>query len=164
MSEAPTSVFNPEVFLDAQQEEVNEKRALIPVDNPDSDDHLYVAVIGEIRTDSGTIGKDDNIGKPWVSMVIPLKLQFGAEVQALGLPAEFQLTDRCFLDLTPEGGLDNSKGKNNKQRIYREATGLNVPGETFAWRMMTGQVVKVKLVHESYNDNFVEKVNQILPS
>jgi len=157
------SVFDPSVFLDAQTNEVNEKRANIPVDNPDSTDGLYVAVIGEIKTDSGTIGKGERTGQPWISMIIPLKLQFGSAVQAMGLPAEFQLTDRAFLDITPQGGLDNSKGKNNQQRKYREAAGLNKPGEPFAWRMLTGKVVKVKVAHEFYNDAIVEKVSQILP-
>ena len=164
MSEQPGSVFDPNVFLDAQVDEVNEKRATIPVDNPDAEDGLYMAVIGEIKTDSGVIGKGDNIGQPWISMIIPLKLQFGPKVQGLELPAEFQLTDRAFLDITPEGYLDNSKGKNRQQRMYREATGLNVPGEPFAWRMLQGRVVKVKLAHELYEGNIVEKVSQILPS
>ena len=164
MSEQQTSVFDPNVFLDAQVDEINEKRATIPADNPDEEDGLYMAVIGEITTASGTIGKGDRTGEPWISMVIPLKLQFGPKVQALELPAEFQITDRAFLDLTSEGSLDNSKGKNRSQRTYREATGLNVPGEAFAWRMLQGRTVNVKLAHELYEGNVVEKVAQILPS
>ena len=97
------SVFDPNVFLDAQVNAPNEKRAIIPAENPDSEDGLYTAVIGEIKTDSGTIGKGDRAGQPWISMIIPLKLQFGPKVQGLELPAEFQLTDRAFLDITPEG-------------------------------------------------------------
>jgi hypothetical protein len=158
------SAFDPSVFLDATTTEVKEKRAQIPTENPDSADGLYTAVIGEIKTDSGTIGKGDNAGKPWISMVVPLKLQFGPAVQGLGLPPEFQVTDRAFLDLTPQGGLDNSKGKNNQQRKYREATGLNKPGETFAWRMCTGKIVKVKIVHELYQDAIVEKVAGVFPA
>ena len=164
MSAVIPSAFDPNVFLDATTTEVNEKRAAIPTENPDSTDGLYTAIIGEIKTDSGTIGKGDNIGKPWVSMIIPLKLQFGPAVQGLGLPAEFQLIDRAFLDLTPQGGLDNSKGKNNQQRRYRDATGLNTPGEPFAWRMLTGKMVKVKISHELYEGNIQERVAQILPS
>lgn len=158
-----TSAFDPGVFLDATTTEVNEKRALIPAENPGSADGLYVAVIGEIKTDSGTIGKGDRAGQPWISMVIPLKLQLGAELQALGLPPEFQLTDRVFLDLNPQGGLDNSKGKNRGQRAYREATGMNVPGQAFAWRMLSGKTLKVKVVHELYEGNIVEKIGQVLP-
>jgi len=158
------SVFDPNLFLDAQTDVANEKRAIIPVENPDSEDGLYMAVIGEIKTDSGTIGKGDRTGQPWISMIIPLKLQFGAKLQGLELPAEFQLTDRAFLDITPQGTLDNSKGKNRSQRMYRDATGLNVPGEPFAWRMLEGRPVKVKLAHELYEENIVEHVAQIFPS
>ena len=158
------SAFDPQAFLDAQTNEANEKRPTIPAENPADANGLFTAVIGEIKTDSGTISKGDNAGNPWISMIIPLKLQIPAAIQALGLPAEFQVTDRVFLDLTPQGGLDNSKGKNRGQRTYREATGMNKSGETFAWRMLTGKIVKVKIAHELYNGNIVEKVSQILPA
>jgi len=157
------SVFDPNIFLDAQITEVNEKRPPIPTENPDDPNGLYTALIGEIKTDSGVIGKGDRIGQPWCSMVVPLKLQFPPAIQALGLPAEFQLTDRVFLDLTPQGSLDNSKGKNRGQKAYRDATGLNEPGTTFAWRMLTGRVVKVKVAHELYEGSIVERVAAILP-
>lgn len=159
-----SSAFDPNVFLDAQQDEVNEKRPPIPTENPEDENGLYTAIIGEIKTDTGTIGKGDNAGKPWVSMIVPLKLQLPPAIQGLGLPPEFQLTDRAFLDLTPQGGIDNSKGKNRQQRQYREATGLNVAGEPFAWRMLTGKVVKVKITHELYNEAIQEKIAAILPS
>lgn len=159
-----SSVFDPSVFLDAQQSEANEKRAVIPADNPASADGLYIAQIGEIKTASGIIGKGERTGQPWAQMIVPLKLQLPPEVQALGLPSEFQLTDRPMLDLTIQGSLDNSKGKNNAQRRYREATGLNKPGEVFSWRMLQGKVVKVKLVHELFEGNIVEKIGQVLPS
>lgn len=158
------SQFDPSVFLDATTTEVNEKRPPIPTENPDDANGLYTAVIGEIKTDSGVIGKGDNTGKPWVSMIIPLRIQVPAAIQALGLPAELTLTDRAFLDLTPQGGLDNSKGKNRRQKDYRDATGTNVAGQAFAWRMLQGKVVKVKVTHEMYEGNIQERPSQILPS
>jgi hypothetical protein len=158
------SQFDPNVFLDAQVTEVNEKRPPLPTENPEDPNGLYVAVIGEIKTDSGTIGKGDRIGQPWISMVIPLRIQVPAAVQGLGLPPELTLTDRAFLDLTPQGGLDNSKGKNRQQRAYRDATGMNVPGVPFAWRMLQGRTVKVKVTHELYEGNIQERPAQILPS
>lgn len=158
------SAFDPNVFLDAQQTEVNEKRPPLPTENPDDPNGLYTAVIGEIKTDAGTIGKGDRTGQPWVSMVIPLRIQVPGVIQALGLPEELTITDRAFLDLTPQGGIDNAKGKNRQQRAYRDATGTNVPGEAFAWRMLTGRVVKVKIAHELYQESLQEKVAAILPS
>jgi len=156
------SAFNPEAFLDATTSEVNERRAPLPIENPASADGLYTAVIGDITTGSGIIGKGDKAGQPWVSMVVPLKLEIPQQLQdALGFGPTFTLTDRAFLDLTPQGTLDNGKGKNGQQRTYREATGLNNPGEPFSWRMLTGKVVKVKVTQEMYNGNPVEKVSGI---
>jgi len=158
------SVFDPNTFLDAVQTEVNEKRATIPADNPDSPDGLYLARVGEIKTASGVIGKGERTGQLWLQMVVPLKLQLPAQVQALGLSSEFQLTDRPMIDLTAQGGIDNAKGKNNAQRIYRDATGLNKPGEPFSWRQMEGKMVKVKVAHELYQGNVVEKVAGVFPA
>lgn len=159
------SVFDPQNFLDAQITDANEKRPPVPTENPDTADGMYTALIGEIKdTKSGTIGKGDRTGQPWLSVQVPLKLQIPASVQALGLPAEFQLTDGVFIDLTPSGAVDNSKGKNVRQRIYRDATGTNVPGEPFSWRMLQGKVVKVKVTHETYNGGIVERIGMILPA
>jgi len=155
------SVFDPQAFLDAQQTEVNEKRPTLPAENPDSDDGMYTAVIGEITTQAGTIGKGDKAGQPWVSMVIPLRLQLPAAIQALGFQPEFTLTDRVFLDLTASGSIDNSKGKNRGQKSYREACECNKLGENFAWRTLQGKPVKVKVQHELYQDQIVEKVGGI---
>jgi len=158
------SAFDPSVFLDAQVNEVNEKRPPLPVENPDDANGLYMAVIGEIKADSGIVGKGDNAGKPWVSMIIPLRIQVPPVIQALGLPAELILTDRAFLDLTPQGGLDNSKGKNRRQKDYRDATGTNQAGVPFAWRQLQGKVIKVKVNHELYQDQIQERPGLILPS
>ena len=157
-----TSQFDPSLFLDAQQTEVNEKRPLLPTENPEDTNGLYTAVIGEITTGSGTIVKGDRAGQPWISMIVPLKIQIPAAVQALGLPAELTITDRAFLDLTPQGSIDNGKGKNRAQRNYREACELNQPGQPFAWRMLTGRMVKVKVAHEPYQETVQEKIVTIL--
>jgi len=157
------SAFDPNVFLDAQQTEVNEKRPPLPTENPEDENGLYTAVIGEIKTDAGTIGKGDRVGQPWVSMLVPLRIQVPAAVQGLGLPPELTLTDRAFLDLTPQGGIDNAPGKNRQQRAYRDACDLNKPGEPFAWRMLTGRVVKVKITHELYQEAIQERVGAVLP-
>jgi len=159
-----TSAFDPSVFLDAQVNEANEKRPPLPTENPDDPNGLYLAVIGEIKADSGTISKGENAGKPWVSMVIPLRIQVPPVIQALGLPPELTLTDRAFLDLTAQGGLDNSKGKNRRQKDYRDATGTNTAGVPFSWRQLQGKVIKVKINHELYQDQIQERPGAVLPS
>jgi hypothetical protein len=157
------SQFNPEDFLNAQVTEVNERRVPLPTENPDDANGLYTAVIGEVTTASGVISKGDKTGQPWVSMVIPLKLEIPKQFQdSLGYSPNFTVTDRAFLDLTPQGGLDNGPGKNRQQKNYREATDLNKPGDVFAWRMLTGKVVKVKIAHEVYEGAVQERVANVL--
>ncbi len=159
-----TSAFDPNSFLDAQQSEANEKRLPIPEDNPADEYRLYTAVIGEIKATSGMIEKGDKAGQPWVSMVIPLRIQLPSEVQAAyDLPPELTISDRAFLDLTPSGSVDNAKGKNRAQKTYRDACDMNKPGEPFAWRMLQGRVVKVKIKHEMYEGNIQERIGGVFP-
>lgn len=157
-----TSQFDPSVFLDAQITEANEKRPPLPTENPDHPNGLYLAVIGEITTGSGTIGKGDRAGSPWISMIVPLRIQVPPAVQGLGLPSELTLTDRVFLDLNEQGGLDNSKGKNRQQKNYRDATGTNVAGVPWSWRQLQGKTVMVKVTHELYNEQIQERVGNVL--
>ena len=157
------SAFDPQAFLDAQITEPNERRANLPVDNPDAPDGLYTAVIGEVSAKSGAIGKGDRIGQPWLSMVVPLRITIPAQVQnALKLPAEITLTDNVFIDLTPEGLMDNAPGRNRRQKEYRDALDLNKAGTPFSWRATTGRVVKVKVKQEMYDGLPQDRVATIL--
>lgn len=157
------SAFDPAKFLDTTTTETNERRPPLPTENPAEASGLYTAVIGEISTQDGIVGKGDNIGKPWLSVVIPLKLEIPQQLQAaLGIGPVFTLTDRVFVDLTDQGLMDNAKGKNRGQKTYRDATDTNVAGQPFSWRMVQGKVVKVKIKHEMYNGFPVEKVDLVL--
>lgn len=148
------SAFDPQQFLAATTTEVNEKRPLLLTDNPGDPSGCYLALIGE-----PTMSNGEKDGKPWYQVVLPLKIEVPAEQQALGVPSQLTVTMRGFLDLTADGtGLDNGKGKNNFQRMIREATGLNNPGQPFNWMMLTGKPVKVKVNHREYNGNFFEDV------
>lgn len=157
-----STAFDPALFLSATQTEVNERRPLLPVDNPTTHDGLYVGVIGEIKMDSGIIGKGDNTGKPWVSVVIPIKIDVPQELQdSLKLPSQLTFSDRAFLDLTDNNTIDNSPGKNRAQKNYRDATGLNNPGEPFSWLMVQGRPVKVKVAWEDYQGVQMEKIANV---
>lgn len=155
-----STAFDPQSFLDATQTEVNEKRPLIPAG-------WYTAVVGEIPADgvkNGTYGKGERIGQPWLQVRVPLKLSLTQEAQAQGLPAEFQVSDGVFIDLTASGQIDNGKGKNNRQRQYREALAMNKPGEPFSWRMTTGRPLRAEIVHKILEDGrIVENIGGVLP-
>lgn len=154
------SAFDPVAFLSTPTTEVNEERPKIPAD-------FYTAVVGEIdltKVKTGAYSKGERVGQPWMSLPVPLKLQLPPEVQSLGLPPEFQLTDHVFIDLTPSGGMDNAKGKNRRQLDYRKATNMNNPGEPFAWPMLQGRPLKVQVTHEIYEGRVQERLGVILPA
>lgn len=149
------SQFDPAVFLDATTTEANTRRPPLPPG-------LYPATIGEVQMKSGEKEAKDGTGmRPWVSAVVPLRIDVPAEVrqQFADYPPQVTLTDRAFLDLAEDGkSLDNGVGKNRAQRNYRDATGLNEPGSPFSWRMLQGRPVQVQVSHEQYNGETQERV------
>lgn len=154
-----SSQFDPLAFLSAQQNEVNEKRELVPAG-------WYTAYIGEIKPENvkhGQYATGDRAGNPWLQIRVPLKLQLAGAVPSLG--AEFTISDGVFIDLLPTGGVDNGKGRNNRQRIYREAAGMNTPGVPFSWAAMMGRPVKVEVIHKILDDGrIVENIGNVLPA
>lgn len=160
------SAFDPNLFLDAPQTEVNTRRPPLPTINPTRPDGAYVAVIGEPKTESGMIEKGDKAGQPWISVLVPLIIEVPQQVQdQLGIKLEkgtITLTDRVFLDLTPQNTIDNSTGKNRRQRQYRDALDMNKPGDVWAWRKAQGQIIAVKIDHEMFNNEVQERPGLIL--
>lgn len=146
-----STAFDPQSFLDAQITEPTEKRPPLPVGD-------YTAVIGEI-TARAWQGKTDPT-KSGIAWDIPLTLQIPAEIQQeMGVAIDtLTMKDSVMLDLTESGTIDNGVGKNRRLRNYREATNMNKPGDAFSARKMVGQVVLVKVKHELYEDNIMEKV------
>lgn len=153
------SAFDPLAFLAAQQTEVNEKRDLVPAG-------WYTSYIGEIKAEdikSGHYSKGERAGQPWLQIRVPHKLQLNGAAPSLG--PEFTISDGVFIDLTAAGAVDNAKGRNNRQRIYREATGMNQPGVPFSWAAMQGRPVKAEVVHKVLDDGrIVENIGNVLPA
>lgn len=147
------SNFDPEAFLNATQTEVNEKRELVPPENPARpQDGLYVGIIKELRPPkTGVIEKGDRAGEPWMMVNVPIEIEIPQEVQdSKGLPAKMTFTDGGFIDLLPGGkGIDNSKGRNAFQKRYRDALDKNKPGDTWSWKVdAPGRPVLVRIKHE----------------
>ena len=158
-----TSSFNPELFLDAQVSEPNAKRPPLPVENPEALDGTYLGIIKGIKPQSGIMEKGERAGQPWLSMMIPVHVEVPKRLQdELKLPAVVVLTDACFIDLTPTGAMDNSVGKNRRQRQYREALNFNNPGDVWTWRKPEGQPIRVKITHEIYNGEIQDRIGNIL--
>jgi len=148
-----TSAFDPSTFLDATFTEALVKRPPLPVGD-------YTAIIDKLEGRKWTSKDGSKAGGAWD---VALVLQVPAETQAsLNLKdPTITLRDSIMLDVTDNGTLDMSLGKNNKLRKYREACDLNKPGEPFSARMFVGRVITVKLGHEIYEGEPVERINGV---
>jgi hypothetical protein len=147
-------VFDPQAFLDAQITEVSVKRPPLPVGD-------YKAIIGEVTSRQWT-GKDDPT-KTGIAWDIPLTLEIPESIQTeMGVAmASLNVKDSIMLDVTEAGTIDLGIGKNGKLRRYREACDLNKPGDVFSARKLTGCAVLVKIKHEIWEDNILEKVSSV---
>lgn len=148
------SLFDPTLILNAETTEVNTRRPPLPPGD-------YVAII---QTPKIRPWKKPDTEETVYFLSIPMKIQVPAELQAEGQPAEVTVTQDIGLDLTENGTLDNSVGKNMGQRRYREALGMNVPGESFSWAKAVGQLIGVKLGHREYNGELYEDVKGVHPA
>lgn len=148
------SIFDPNALLDATLDTPTEKRPPLPVGD-------YTAIVGEVTAAQWQSSKD--VSKSGVKWNVPLTVQIPADVkESLGLSVDtITLTDSIMLDLTPQGALDNSVGKNSRLRLYREALDLNKPGDTFSARKMQGQVILIRIEHREYNGQLMENVGKV---
>jgi hypothetical protein len=147
------SFFDPATFLDATLDTPTEKRPPLPVGD-------YTGVIGEV-TARAWQGKADPT-KSGIAWDVPLLIEVPAELQAsMGLPSTITLKDSVMLDLTPDGMIDNGVGRNRRLRLYREAVDLNNAGDKFSARVMQGRTVLVKVSHELWEGQPVERVTSV---
>lgn len=147
------SQFSPEMFLDMELSAPTERREPLPIGD-------YTAVIGDVKARTWTGTKDKT--KTGIAWDVPLVIDVPSEVQAsLELPSTLQFKDSIMLDLTDAGSIDNSKGMNRQLRAYRDALDMNKVGDSFSARKMTGGIVKVKITHELYQDNIVERISGV---
>lgn len=158
-----TSAFDPAAFLDATTTEAATRRPPLPIENPASADNLYTAIIGEPKIRAWT-GKVDP-SKSGFACDIPISIEVPAELQEkLKLQPQVILTGGGFIDTTPQGAMDWAPGKNRVMRQYRDATGLNVPGQPFNMRMLQGKVVKVRVSQEMYEGDMLDKIAGVFKS
>ena len=66
-----------------------------------------------------------------------------------------------MLDLTPEGALDISKGKNIGLGRLREAVGKNNANEAFSFSMLPGAAARISVSHREANDEIYSEVKAV---
>lgn len=155
------SMFDPQSFLDATISEPSVRRPPLPIENPATDDRLYTGILGEPKPRTWQ-GKQDP-SRSGIAFDVPITIEVPGQLQqSLKLSPTVVLQDSIMLDLTEQGSIDNSPGKNRRLRVYRDATDLNKAGDVFSFRKLAGKVVKVKIEHEIYQGEIMDRVNTVL--
>ena len=147
------SNFDPDTFLNATVTAPSEKADPLP-------EGEYLGVCGkpEVRVTQGR--KDPS--KTYMFVDIPLSLEIPAELQVeRNLPPTRRITHSFGLDVTDQGAMDNSKGKNNGMRLLREALDMNKPGDSFSLAAVEGRALRVSVKHELYNEQIQERVRGV---
>lgn len=131
-----TSTFDPSHILDLSTSEESVRRPPLPAGE---------VLQGEISDISVRInqGKKDP-SQSYTS--VDVKIKFSTAYIA-GQPENVTVKDGFLLDLTDAGQLDMSAGKNGRLGRYREALGMNTPGQPFSIRQMQGRQIKATIKH-----------------
>lgn len=149
------SAFNPEAYLDATISEPTVRRPPLPAQKD------FIATIKDVKSRAWQ-GKQDP-SKSGVALDVQFEIDLSAYPDILASIGQEKvlLTDGIMLDLTDGGLIDNGKGKNNKLRKYREALDMNKPGDSFSPRHMVGRMIRVKIGHEAYQGDVLDKVDSV---
>jgi len=130
-------MFDPDSFLQSTQTEAFDTK-YTPIPNGE-----YIAVLD--RIDKPRTAKDSVVWDlHWLIDDSNLKAQMGRE--------KITARQSLFLDVTPEGRLDVSKGKNVQLGKLRDALGQNVPGQAWSPSMMQGKAAKIRITQKVRSD------------
>ena len=128
------SLFNPEAFADAVVTEAN-STVIIPV--PEGE---YLALADKAEVKQWASKTDPT--RAGLKVVIQWKIEDQSVRETVGRDVVTVRQD-VMLDLTDDGKLDVSKGKNVALGKLRAAIDLNAPGQPFAISMIQGRMAKV---------------------
>jgi hypothetical protein len=137
------TVFNPDTFLNMQVTgALDTQRIPIPIGD-------YIGVIDDVKPRRA---KDSALLDVFILVDGDQMTSEGKPIKEVtGLPKNVARYS-CFLDLTPEGGLDLSKGKNVPLGQLREAVSQNDPSRMWSPGMLKGQALKVTIKHRMADD------------
>ena len=144
--------FDPAVFLDQTTSDANSTVSL-PV--PEGE---YTAVIDKVDIRQWTGKKDPS--QTGIAVDILWSIEDAAVKAALERDKVI-CRQGIMLDLNASGGIDTGKGKNVALGKLREATGLNTPGQPFAFRMLEGQMAKVSVKNRVDGDTVYSDVKAV---
>jgi hypothetical protein len=147
------SNFDPTAFLNATITEATVKRPPLPAGAE------FVATIKELKEPRQWTGKNDPTKKGVaVDLIIEIDMTAYPELQKYIGVDKVQIQTSIMLDTTEAGTLDTGPGKNGGLRRYREALGMNTPGQPFSFRMMEGRMIRVKIGHREYQGDLFDEI------
>lgn len=148
------SNFDPNQFLDAQITEESKRRPPVPAGMD------LIGTITDVTVRGNIQGKKDPT-KSYNFLDVKIEAQTTPALQAEGHPPTVTYVDGIILDVTDAGQLDMAPGKNLKLGRYRNALGMNVAGQPFSPRQMIGRTIRIKIKHEAFDGDMLDKVDSI---
>lgn len=148
-----SSQFDPSQFLDAQTTEAGVKRSPIPAGL------VVQGLIKEIKAETWSKKDDPSKNGMKFNVVVEVDLESYPDIKSIVGADKVTLNDSIMLDVKPTGEIDWAPGKNGKFRRYREALGLNTPGQPFSARMMEGRTLGVKISHREYQGEIFDQID-----
>lgn len=152
------STFDPNQFLDATTTEALVKRPPIPAGS------VILGIITDAVARSWTSKKEDAKVKAGIAVDLKIELNLTSypDIQKVVGADQVIMTPGIMLDMKDDGkSIDWSTGKNGNLRRYREALGMNNPGESFSIRQMVGRPILVKIKHRTYEGEFYDEVDSV---
>lgn len=140
-------MFDAQSFLDATVSSSNDTKVIpVPVGE-------YMGIVDKVSPRQWQSKDGTQSG---IALDIVWLVEDSGVKQALGRET-VTVKQGIMLDLTNQGGLDLSKGKNIGLGRLREAVGKNEEGQPFAFSMLPGLSAKISVSHRvSGEDTFAE--------
>lgn len=143
--------FDPQSFLDASVSGSNDTK-VIPVPAGE-----YMGIIDKVqpRQWQSKDGSQTGIALDvfWLIEDAGVKAHLGRDTVTC--------KQGIMLDLTPQGGLDMSKGKNIGLGRLREAVGKNDPNSPFSFSMLPGMSARVTVSHRVANEDIFAEIKNV---
>lgn len=144
------SIFDEQSFLSSSIDAPLIRRPLLPAGQD------YVGITGQEVKARKWVKKDDptkwGVTVDIVIEVDPNSLTPAQREAIQGYDGKLIFRDGIMVDMTPEGAIDTSVGKNSRLRQYREALNLNNPGQSFNFRQLAGQPIRFKMRYKTDPD------------
>lgn len=129
------ATFNVEAFAQGQFEGENDTRFL----RLETPKEYRCVVKGPFNDPKATRLMTTDKGS--LLLVVVLEVQDEEQRQRLNVSKLPDLRQSIFLDVTPQGGLDMSPYKNGALGRFRDALGLNAPGQRWSFADFVGRPV-----------------------